>query len=87
MDVAYAGLNSVVDALKEFKAKLVAAEEDGVDKAKVQAELDQMKEQVQSIATSASFGGGNWLNTDIADIYDKSLNNIGTAPDVRPECG
>jgi flagellin len=74
VDVAYAGLISVIDVLKEFKAKLVAAEEDGVDKAKVQAELDQLKEQVQSIATSASFSGVNWLNTDIADIYDKTLN-------------
>ncbi|AFL53353.1 flagellin D [Sinorhizobium fredii USDA 257] len=78
VDVAYAGLNSVVDVLKEFKAKLVAAEEDGVDKAKVQAELDQLKEQVQSIATSASFSGVNWLNTDIADIYDKTLNRAST---------
>lgn len=74
VDVAYAGLTSVIDVLSEFKARLVAAEETGVDKAKVQAELDQLKEQVQSIASSASFGGVNWLNTGIDDIFDKTQN-------------
>lgn len=75
VDVAYAGLDAVIDVLGEVKARLVAAEEDGVDKAKIQSELDQLKEQVHSIATSSSFSGINWLSTDIADIYDKTLNS------------
>ncbi|MBP2235344.1 flagellin-like hook-associated protein FlgL [Sinorhizobium kostiense] len=88
VDVAYAGLNSVIDVLKEFKAKLVAAEEDGVDKAKVQGDLDQLKQQVQSIATSASFSGVNWLSTDIADMYDKTLNRASTVSSfVRDTAG
>ncbi|RCW23163.1 flagellin [Ciceribacter lividus] len=74
VDVAYAGMTDVIDVLSEFKARLVAAEEDGVDKAMIQVELDQLKEQVQSIATSASFSGVNWLNTEIDDIYDNTLN-------------
>lgn len=74
VDVAYDGMESVINVLSEFKAKLVAATEDGVDKAKIQTELDQLKEQVVSIATSASFSGQNWLNTDIADIHDSTLN-------------
>lgn len=63
-DVAYAGLDATIDVLGEFRAKLVAAKEDGVDRAKIQTELDQFKEQFVSIATSASFNGVNWLNTD-----------------------
>ncbi len=59
LDVAYAGMEAVSDVLAEFKAKLVAAKEDGVDKVKIQTELDQLKEQVVSIATSASFNGVN----------------------------
>lgn len=74
VDVAYAGLDAVLDVLSEVKTRLVAAEEDGVDKAKIQSELDQLKEQVKNIATSSSFSGVNWLNTDIADIYDETLN-------------
>lgn len=74
VDTAYAGMTSVIDVLTEFQARLVAATEEGVDKAKVQAELDQMKDQVKSIAESASFSGQNWLTTDIADMYDVDLN-------------
>ncbi|MEY9102005.1 flagellin [Sinorhizobium fredii] len=78
VDVAYSGVNAVIDVLNEFKAKIIAAEEEGVDKAKIQVELNQLKEQVQSIATSASFSGANWLNTDIDDIYDRTLNRAST---------
>lgn len=64
VDVAYVGLDATIDVLGEFRAKLVAAKEDGVDRAKIQTELDQLKGQFVSIATSASFNGVNWLNTD-----------------------
>lgn len=64
VDVAYAGMESTADVLSEFRAKLVAAKEDGLDKGKIQTELDQLKDQLLSIATSASFNGVNWLNTN-----------------------
>lgn len=58
--------------MSEFKAKLVAAKEAGVDRNKIQSELEQLKGQIVSIAASASFNGENWLNTDIADMEDMS---------------
>ena len=64
VDVAYAGMDSTIDVLSEFHAKLVAAKESGVDKGKIQTELDQLKEQLLSIAESASFNGVNWLKTN-----------------------
>lgn len=64
VDVAYAGMESTIDVLSEFRAKLVAAKEDGLDKGKIQTELDQLKDQLLAVATSASFNGVNWLNTD-----------------------
>lgn len=64
IDVAYTGLDATVDIVSEFRAKLVAAKEDGVDKAKIQTELDQLKQQLVSTATSANFNGVNWLDTD-----------------------
>lgn len=76
IDVAYAGIEAVSDSLAAFKAKLVAAKEDGVDRTKIQTELEQLKGQVVDIATSASFNGVNWLNTDIADINDSDLNKV-----------
>ena len=74
VDVAYTGMEAVIDILGEFNAKLVAAKEEGVDKAKIQKELVELKEQVVSIAKSASFNGQNWLYTDIPDIFDETLN-------------
>lgn len=74
IDTAYAGMNSTIEVLSEVKAKLVAAKEGGVDKQKIQKELDQLKDQVRSIATSASFNGVNWLNTDIQDIEDTAFS-------------
>ncbi|MCM2398747.1 flagellin [Rhizobium sp. S95] len=64
VDVAYPGMESTIDVLSEFRAKLVAAKEDGLDRGKIQTELDQLKDQLLSVATSASFNGVNWLNTD-----------------------
>lgn len=88
VDVAYAGMEAVSDVLAEFKARLVAAKEDGVDRAKIQTELDQLKEQVVSIATSASFNGVNWLTTNIADINDSDLNKVSlTSSFVRSGSG
>jgi flagellin len=70
LDTAYAGMSQVLDILGEFKAKLVAAKEDGVDKSKVQDELDQLKQQVASVAMASSFNGTNYLQTDISDMFD-----------------
>lgn len=66
-DTAYAGVESVIDNLDAIKARLVAAKEEGVDKAKIQNEIDALKKQALSTAVSASFNGVNWLNTDIND--------------------
>lgn len=63
-DTAYTGLNSAIDVISEIKAKLVAAREPGVDKLKINDELSELKNQLQSIAQSASFSGENWLFND-----------------------
>lgn len=64
VDVAYTGMNSVIDVTTEIKTKLVAAREPGVDRVKVQTEIDALQDQLRSIATSASFTGENWLSVD-----------------------
>ncbi|MBX9456640.1 MAG: flagellin [Rhizobium sp.] len=63
-DTAYTGLNSAIDVVSEIKAKLVAAREPGVDKLKINSELTELKNQLVSIAESASFSGQNWLYND-----------------------
>lgn len=61
VDTAYVAMDSTINVLTEFPAKLVAAKEPGVDRAKIQTELEALKDQTVSIAQSASFNGVNWL--------------------------
>ena len=65
VDTAYAGMESAIEVIKEIKAKLVAASEDGVDKDKIQEEISQLQDQLVSISEAASFSGENWLQTDL----------------------
>ena len=60
-DIAYTGLNSAIEVVTEIKSKLVAAREPGVDKTKIDKEIAELKNQLRSIAQSASFSGENWL--------------------------
>jgi len=64
LDVGYTAMNSAIEVAQEMKAKLVAAREPGVDRAKVQSEIDTLQDQMRSIASSASFAGENWLSVD-----------------------
>ncbi|MBB4953955.1 flagellin [Agrobacterium vitis] len=70
-DTAYTGLESAVDVISTIKSKLVAAREPGVDKDKINQEISELKNQLESIAESASFSGENWL-------YNASANAAGT---------
>ncbi|MBB4953958.1 flagellin [Agrobacterium vitis] len=60
-DTAYTGMEAAIDVVTDIKAKLVAAREPGVDKEKINKELTELKNQLGSIAKSASFNGENWL--------------------------
>ncbi len=68
VDTAYAGMESAIEVVKEIKAKLVTATEEGVDKNKVQEEIAQLQEQLMSIAESASFSGENWIAGDAGNV-------------------
>ncbi len=76
IDTAYAGMESAIDVVKEIKAKVVAATEQGVDKGKVQEEIKQLQAQLVSIASGASFNGQNWLvfdSTATDAVADKTV--------------
>jgi len=67
IDVAYTALESTIDVVDEIKSKLVAARQPGIDRAKVQAEVSELQNQLTSIASSAVFSGENWLSVDSSD--------------------
>jgi flagellin len=64
VDVAYTAMTSAKDVVSEMKKKLVAAREPGVDRAKVQDELNQLQSQLSSIGDASVFSGENWLSVD-----------------------
>ncbi|MUZ73598.1 flagellin [Agrobacterium vitis] len=73
-DTAYTGMETAIDVVSDIKAKLVAAREPGVDKDKINKELTELKNQLGSVAKSASFNGENWL-------YDNS-DTTGTTQEM-----
>lgn len=76
IDVAYTGMNSAIDVTKEIKNKLVAARQPGVDREKVQAEITELQNQLQSIADSSVFSGENWLSVDSSDAAYNATKSI-----------
>jgi flagellin len=76
VDVTYTAVNSAIDVVNQIKSKLVAAQEPGVDKAKVQSEITQLQSQLAGIANSASFSGQNWLSVDSSTANFNATKNI-----------
>ena len=76
LDVANTALTSTIDVADEIKKKLVAAREPGIDRGKVQTEITELQNQLQSIATSASFSGENWLSVDAGAVGYNGTKSI-----------
>lgn len=76
VDVAYTAMTSAIDVVTEMKAKLVAAREPGVDRSKIQTEIDELQNQLRSIASSASFAGENWLSVDMGAASYQATKSI-----------
>ena len=73
VDTAYSALDSVKDLMSQIKTKLVAAQESGADKGKIGAEIKQLRDQIGTVAQSASFSGENWLYSGGASLGTKQL--------------
>ncbi|MCO5730576.1 flagellin [Rhizobium sp. SSA_523] len=73
-DTAYSGTQAIVRVLDDFKAKLVAASEPGVDTSKIQKELVQLNAQAESIVASSSFSSINWLSTEASTHLMETQN-------------
>ncbi|MGP9821874.1 flagellin N-terminal helical domain-containing protein [Salinarimonas sp. NSM] len=67
VDVMYTALNSTVEVVSEIKAKITAAAQPGVDRGKIQSEISELQNQLNTIASSAVFNGENWLSFDSTD--------------------
>ena len=77
IDIAYTGGNETIKVVDEIKAKLVAAREPGVDRAKIQAEITALQGQLVGNAATSSFAGENWLSVDSDSVdYNSSKSMV-----------
>ncbi len=83
VDVAYTGVNQALDIATQIRDKLVSAANGTVDRELVQQDIDQLQDQLLTIASGASYSGENWLQgtataADIVSNYvvDASGNSV-----------
>lgn len=69
-DVTYSALEQTAEVLSQIRDRVIMASTDGVDHRAIQQEIAKLASQTLSIAESSTFGGVNWLITDIEDIYE-----------------
>ena len=67
--VARGAAEQVTELLNEMKGLIVAAQEENVDRTKIQTDVGQLRSQIESIVDAAQFNGLNLLKgTDSVDI-------------------
>ena len=86
VSVAREASETISDILTEMKGNIVAAQEENVDRGKIQADIDSKVEQIQSIVEAASFNGLSLVQgTEDASILGSlqrdSLGNV-TASEI-----
>lgn len=77
--VARQASETVTDLLTDIKGKIVAAQEDNVDRTKLQTDLDSLRDQINSVVAAAQFNGlnlvdGSQSTVDILSSLDRQSN-------------
>jgi flagellin len=79
--VARSGAEAVTDLLNQMKERIVAAQADNVDRDKVDADVQALKEQISATVSGSQFNGLNLLDGSAGATVDvlSSLNRAGGA--------
>lgn len=84
--VARDAAESVTDLLTEMKTKIIASQEDNVDRGKIQEDVSALREQIGAIVGAAQFNGQNLLqgtgNMDILASLDRDANGTVSTTDI-----
>ena len=93
IDVARKGAETVTDLLTQIKGKIVAAQEENVDREKIQTDIVALRDQVASVVNASQFNGQYMLqNTDttansgginVLASIDRAADNSVTSTDIR----
>ncbi|MDB2407740.1 flagellin [Jannaschia sp.] len=73
--VAANGAETVTDLLTEIKGKIVASQEENVDRDKIQADVAALRDQISSVVGAAQFNGLNLLGNTETD-EDSGIVNV-----------
>ncbi|HEX2841785.1 flagellin [Hyphomicrobium sp.] len=73
VDVAVQGMEGAIKIASDIKTKLVAARQPGVDRAKIQSEIEQLQSSLKSVVDTATFSGQNWLAVDSTGTTTRTL--------------
>jgi flagellin len=72
--VARQASETVTDLLTEIKGKVVAAQEENVDRDKIQADISALSKQIDSVVNAAQFNGLNLVNNYETNTVLSSLD-------------
>lgn len=86
ISVARQASETVTDLLTEIKGKIVAAQEENVDRSKIQTDISALRDQISSVVGAAQFNGLNMISgTDDVNILsslDRASNGNVTASNI-----
>jgi flagellin len=74
VSVARQASERVTDLLTQMKEKIVASQEQNVDRGKIQSDIDALREQIAGITTASQFNGLNLLSNRSAEAGTGSVN-------------
>ncbi|MFC2952221.1 flagellin [Marinicaulis aureus] len=81
--VARGAAEKITELLVDMKGLIVAAQEDNIDRTKIQTDIEQLREQIDGIVESAQFNGLNFLkgaeSTDFLASLDRDSSGNVTA--------
>ncbi len=84
--VARGAAEKVTELLVDMKGLIVAAQEDNVDRSKIQTDIGQLRNQIDSIVNAAQFNGLNFLkgaaSTDFLASLDRDSSGTVTASSI-----
>ena len=86
--VARQAAETVTDLLTEMKGKIVAAQEDNVDRTKINDDVTALSDQIESVVAAAQFNGLNLVNgvsgnVDILSSLDRDSTGAVTASTIQ----
>jgi flagellin len=85
--VARNASETVTDLLTEIKGKIVAAQEENVDRAKIQTDIVALRDQISSVVSAAQFNGLNLVqgteDVKVLSSLDRSSNGTVVASDIK----